>query len=891
MKRYLKVISIILSLIIIISMIPFASAGAETVSKPDSDVSKIAAQSLLDDQGVKSIEVTKAPSKQFIANNEYYLYAYYMLAGMEIKVTYDDDTEVYYNYEDNTDFFGYDLEFSGAIVNGHTMTPVKGENTIYVTYCGQKASFTISCLGVDEFEITRIEATKDFIANKEYQIFGSINYEIRVKYSDGTSYTYDTDNDWGIISDLISFSGECITDGSNFTLNEGQNTLYMNCGGKSDDFQLTGLKLKNLEIIETPNYKFLANKTYDTSFNLLGLKLKVTYTDDTSKTYCYEYSEDWDFFLSDITYSGECMDEYTTYFTPKLGQNTIILTYADKSVDYTFTALEVNSITVNKSPNYKFVSGINYYLMYYLYGLEITAEYSDNSTETYLFDDNWNFFYDELKYSGENVDEEYNLYITPELGENTIKITYGSASVDFKISAFHIQSMELVESPTGTFIAGEEYDPDFCFGGIQVRVNYSDNTSLLFIFDEFWYFFQEELEFSSTSLDENGRLIPVVGENKITASCDGKSFEFNIYADNEVEGIEVTAQPTQTEFTVGNKYNIYNILAGMGLTVNYVNEDTKTYTYEENESLFRNLKFSGNSISEDGTFTPVAGENVITVTYQDKTAELKLTGVEPEPVLVSINITKQPAQTEFTVGKEYNIYDCLAGMEVTLKYNNDKTEVYTYENNKEFFEALKLSGKSISTDGKFTPVAGENVITVTYQDKTAELKLTGVEPEPVLVSINITKQPAQTEFTVGKEYNIYDCLAGMEVTLKYNNDKTEVYTYENNKEFFEALKLSGKSISTDGKFTPVAGENIITITCGEKTTEFIIMGIEEYKVNSGDVDGDGELTIKDATYIQLYLANLIGEDELNLDVADFDNDGDINVKDVTFIQMKLANLL
>ncbi len=59
----------------------------------------------------------------------------------------------------------------------------------------------------------------------------------------------------------------------------------------------------------------------------------------------------------------------------------------------------------------------------------------------------------------------------------------------------------------------------------------------------------------------------------------------------------------------------------------------------------------------------------------------------------------------------------------------------------------------------------------------------------------------------------------------------------------------------------------------------------------GDADGDGEVTVKDVTYIQLYLANLLSEDSIDLSVCDVDNDGEINVKDATYIQLRLANLL
>ena len=58
----------------------------------------------------------------------------------------------------------------------------------------------------------------------------------------------------------------------------------------------------------------------------------------------------------------------------------------------------------------------------------------------------------------------------------------------------------------------------------------------------------------------------------------------------------------------------------------------------------------------------------------------------------------------------------------------------------------------------------------------------------------------------------------------------------------------------------------------------------------GDADKDGDLTILDATHIQLYKAELIGENEIDLAVADYDEDGDVTVLDATAIQRHLADL-
>ena len=58
----------------------------------------------------------------------------------------------------------------------------------------------------------------------------------------------------------------------------------------------------------------------------------------------------------------------------------------------------------------------------------------------------------------------------------------------------------------------------------------------------------------------------------------------------------------------------------------------------------------------------------------------------------------------------------------------------------------------------------------------------------------------------------------------------------------------------------------------------------------GDVDGDGRLTVKDATAIQKYVAGMVGlntQDKIN---ADFNLDGKINVRDATAIQKRLANI-
>ncbi len=58
----------------------------------------------------------------------------------------------------------------------------------------------------------------------------------------------------------------------------------------------------------------------------------------------------------------------------------------------------------------------------------------------------------------------------------------------------------------------------------------------------------------------------------------------------------------------------------------------------------------------------------------------------------------------------------------------------------------------------------------------------------------------------------------------------------------------------------------------------------------GDVDGDNELTITDATMIQRILAKLIIPTEYMLKVADYDGNSEIDINDVTKIQRHLVHL-
>lgn len=67
--------------------------------------------------------------------------------------------------------------------------------------------------------------------------------------------------------------------------------------------------------------------------------------------------------------------------------------------------------------------------------------------------------------------------------------------------------------------------------------------------------------------------------------------------------------------------------------------------------------------------------------------------------------------------------------------------------------------------------------------------------------------------------------------------------------------------------------------------------IENTGAQLGDVNGDGEVTVDDATSIQMYLSDVISFEDEQLEVADINGDGEVTVDDATMLQMYLAGII
>lgn len=88
-------------------------------------------------------------------------------------------------------------------------------------------------------------------------------------------------------------------------------------------------------------------------------------------------------------------------------------------------------------------------------------------------------------------------------------------------------------------------------------------------------------------------------------------------------------------------------------------------------------------------------------------------------------------------------------------------------------------------------------------------------------------------------------------------------------------------------YYPKSAEDWNCITIGSYND-----GLKNAKLHFiGDVNGDGNITIADATELQKYLANIVDFDDEQFAVADTNGDGSVSIADATQIQKYLANII
>ena len=312
-----------------------------------------------------------------------------------------------------------------------------------------------------------------------------------------------------------------------------------------------------------------------------------------------------------------------------------------------------------------------------------------------------------------------------------------------------VSEIEIVSSPSRT---NYDWNEALDLTGLVVRAAYRDDSDSIVTIT------------SANIRDYNAKKS---GDQTVTIYYKGKTATFTVTVNKaKLTGIKIVSGPTKTDYDWGEDLDL------TGLAVKALYEDDSELPVDISE-----LGISG--------YNPkpvIAGGQIVTVTYEEKTATFTVTVNGAK--LTGIEIVSGPAKTDYDWGEDLD----LTGLVVNALYEDD-SEL-----------SLDVSGVNIS--GYNPKKAGSQIVTVTYEEKTATFTVT-VGPAP-LWGIKIVHSPAKTEYFYGDELD----LDGLEVRALYEDDSELL------------LEITSANISG---FDPIVyGKQTVTVTYEGKTATFTV---------------------------------------------------------------------
>ena len=247
------------------------------------------------------------------------------------------------------------------------------------------------------------------------------------------------------------------------------------------------------------------------------------------------------------------------------------------------------------------------------------------------------------------------------------------------------------------------------------------------------------------------------------------------------------------------------------------------------------------TFTKNGTFT---FEFIDKVTGKEGTAEANVTWIDKQAPTATIEYSTTKETTEEVDAK------IIPSEDITVTNNNGQQNFTFTTNGKFTFKFVDAAGNTGSATAEVTWIKTEN-------------------HTPDLDEPNIHEHPLSSE-----KYNIE---TGYISTIV---PKTTV------KEFKENITTAQDVVFKDEDGNILEDDSVITTG-----TEIHINDIVYKSVVTGDVDGDGKITLLDLSKIQLHLVDYIQLDGEKYKSADIDVDNRVSLLDLSKIQLVLVGLL
>lgn len=309
--------------------------------------------------------------------------------------------------------------------------------------------------------------------------------------------------------------------------------------------------------------------------------------------------------------------------------------------------------------------------------------------------------------------------------------------------------------------------------------------------------------------------------------------------DDSVKSVTLLSGPAKTEYNIGEELD----LTGTKLKVEMVSGETS-------EVVISNDMVSGYDAD-------TAGEQIITVKYQDKEFTFKVIVSENEilDTVKNISLKSAPDKTLYSVGEELD----LAGAKINVEMTSGKV--------------IEIDVTSDMVSGYDAQTVGEQTITLSYEDVDIVFN---VVVSDTIKNITLRTLPKKLQYNYGDELDI----SGAEIEMEMaSGEKNTVDVTEN--------MISGYDKKTVGEQTvTVKYEGVVMtfkVTVSDYVTDMTLISVsEKVKYNYGEkliLDGavielemaSGAIDEKKVTsdMVSGYNANIIGEQTITVTYGKF----------------------
>ena len=427
-------------------------------------------------------------------------------------------------------------------------------------------------------------------------------------------------------------------------------------------------------------------------------------------------------------------------------------------------------------------------------------------------------------------------------GDTTITATTTSGmEYEFTVHTRRVSEIRIIANPTKTtYLMGESFDPT----GMEVQAVYDDGFSRVV---DGW---------TVTGFDSSkeGKNTITVNWTAPSGSTYEKTLELTIVDPTpKLTGIFIETEPTKTAYELREKLD----LTGMVVKGIYTDGSKKEIT---------DYTTSGYNALKKGTHT-------ITVTYEGFT----------DTFTVTVGETPTEPETEPTEPETKPTEPETEPTEPETKPTEPETEPTEPETKPTEPETEPTEPETKPTEPETKPT---EPVTETLTDNKTNISVT-VEGED-------TKATLKVDVIEGKDVDtssVGNFVAAYNITLLMN----DVEVQPDNAVTIEVPCINQNAkvyrVETGGGLTDMNavyqdGYLVFTTDC---FSTYIVA--EEKKQIPGDVDGDGKVSVVDATLVQRHVAKLTTLDATQLLAADTYKDGEITVVDATTIQRFVAKLI